>query len=1354
MQTIRIRKWAAIVLAFLLCVATMNFGGYVFAGEDEVTLSVGVPGLRVSISSPDLPQVYTAVTDAAGNAAFPELYTYLAEELHWDGSVPEPDPEPEPDPAEGQGTDDTENVEPQPEPDPKPYEPPIREIKITYDVNYEGVSARHKGDYEDGNARYTGTAGNFVLSMDGPKEPEEIEPSDPNPENPGEGTGQEGEETPPQKEDPEYKWTDTVPLEKPDKVMFLSGMVKMHGYNQDASSAQPAGGINVRSSDDEGTIFGINSSNDGSFEMIPYVLLSGADDRTVNIEETEYYYGASLSQVELKESGVILLREKFKATLGNDFTYGENIQFGYVKEPGDYTLNALEGKKLALSAAGPFEDSVQVSVDEYGNCSTIYVQNEEGDVSQPVSGILKLDQEGPVISAVDGVSETEGTEITFNAFGIFTNADADLTLRISVTDAGCGVEKLYMTGENEDGSIDVYQALSNRKEDGCMTSTFLVKEKEQLLKQTLKVVAVDYLGNESSFRLIRDDMDSSTITIEKNKPDLTDISVSGPISSNGWYRDAVTFKFSTMDRESGLKSVDAAINGHSVVAERFDTRENEAKDYTFVLTRDLISSLETGDGTYQVNVKVKDNCGNISTKLLTVRADIVPPHVSLSGITPGAYYQAAPTLTIYNSEKYASASGAAIYVTVTRNGVTSYTGTYPGASSASLKSEFSADGLYSVSVYAVDAAGNTSNNEKITFTVDGTAPVITPGGVTDAKPTEYGWYNTPLTYALTVVDETSGIASISVRVNGKELPYDGTSISITQEIIDEVINKSGTYLIEVVATDVAGNQSVYQEILKIDTVAPDLTLSGIEKNKHYKTTPTLTIDNNEKHYAEEGAYMTVTVERDGKVVYEKTYPGENQVKLHNFNIDGDYTITAAAFDAAGNKAKMKSIKFVKDTTAPVINISGATQGKYYNTAKRISIQVDERYFKTDKVKVEVTKTLDGARSSVSFPWENKGKKSINSRQFSQTGTYRIKVVATDEAGNTAKSKSLSFTVDTVAPQVEISGIKNGKIYTYDDTIAPVITYSDSYYAGKSLSMTRAGSEWSGSLAKSDSGSRIAFANFKKVRGNDGVYHLEVTVRDKAGNSTTKQVDFSVNRFGSTYSYNESIKDLNGKYVQMVEKDLVVREKNISQLESSTNEIKLDGQTVSGDVTTSFAGRAGGYNNYDHIYSPSCFEAEGVYQINVLSKDKAGNEMESQEDAGIVKFYVDRTAPVINVDGLNEKYVNAETLSISLASSDNLAPVKLTAKVNDQDVDLTIGEDGEASFTLQEGFNQKVILTATDAAGNSEVFEKTVSVTPNTFLYFVAKNKVALGIGVAVLAALLLIVIASRKKKEPDQEASK
>lgn len=153
----------------------------------------------------------------------------------------------------------------------------------------------------------------------------------------------------------------------------------------------------------------------------------------------------------------------------------------------------------------------------------------------------------------------------------------------------------------------------------------------------------------------------------------------------------------------------------------------------------------------------------------------------------------------------------------------------------------------------------------------------------------------------------------------------------------------------------------------------------------------------------------------------------------------------------------------------------------------------------------------------------------------------------------------------------------------------------------------------------------------------------------------------------------------------------------------------------------------------------------MYEINVLSKDTAGNRMESKKENGVVKFTVDRTAPALSVTGF-EKINKADSVTLKIHTSDSLSKPTIAISVDGKDVLPDKTEEGY-EVTLKKGTNQDVKVTVTDQAGNSKSFDESISVVPNGFLYFILKYKAFL-----IVAAILLITVGGfffqkkRKKK--------
>jgi len=659
-----------------------------------------------------------------------------------------------------------------------------------------------------------------------------------------------------------------------------------------------------------------------------------------------------------------------------------------------------------------------------------------------------------------------------------------------------------------------------------------------------------------------------------------------------------------------------------------------------------------------------------------------------------------------------------------------------------------------VELVAVDVFDNASEKTLIAQTEDGskvTLEQIAPSLRTGASEgrSSYGWYKNYPNLTATASDNLSGLDSLRIYGHGHELAfanYDNKTLdehSVDGNAAFDEPTEDGHYQYTAEAKDNAGNVATEAINVKIDLVAPKIEATGAVNGTFYKSNPVIKITEDEMYYKEEGNRIIVKVIRDGKTAaLDHTYTKVNAVTIpeSTFSQDGEYVVTIQAKDAADNESNVIKYSFTKDATAPVLTLSGVSEGKYYNKRQKVTLTVKEHNWQTNNVTVRTVKKLGGSVKNMGFPWTNKGEVTSSSTFYGETGTYTVTASAVDKAGNQAASKKVSFTVDTKAPVITITGVKDKGIYTYGQGVSPKVTVTDDYLASKSVVYTKGGQ-------------RVNNPSFSQIKENDGLYTLTVTATDKAGNSSKKQISWTVNRFGSYFVYENDLKNVMGKALKNVDTDLVITEKNLSKVVSTKNLIYRDGKSIENSATTSESGQAGNYT-YKHVFGKENFETEGAYELNVVSEDEVGNEMESQEENGKVIFYVDRTAPTLSVDGIDPKGINAESATLTVNTKDLLTGVsEVAVTVDGNHPSLTDGEDGTYTFVVGEGLRQKIEVTSTDKAGNEATFEDTVSVsTSAASLWFDRIGKFLLG-GLAAAAILGAGLFFFLKRKKDDEENS-
>ena len=267
-----------------------------------------------------------------------------------------------------------------------------------------------------------------------------------------------------------------------------------------------------------------------------------------------------------------------------------------------------------------------------------------------------------------------------------------------------------------------------------------------------------------------------------------------------------------------------------------------------------------------------------------------------------------------------------------------------------------------------------------------------------------------------------------------------------------------------------------------------------------------------------------------------------------------------------------------------------------------------------------------------------------------------------------------------------------------------------------------------------------------------MYRLYAKIVDMAGNETTEELWFSVNRFGSTYLLSDRAKALQGTY-QKEGEEILISEINADEVLSSAltlyrNEEK-HALSEGAEYQTTRSGGNGKWYRGDYLIKKDNFDKEGLYHLQISSQDKAGNlaSTEQIERGAELRFGIDRTAPRIllsNVD--NQGVYRGDILDLDLSVQDNFWLQQVDATVDgeheiswtDKSLQEAVAKD---SFPLQisgeEGKRHKLLIVARDAAGNES--QKEVSdfvITNNPLLRLVSQKDFARNAAMATVAGLM------------------
>ena len=355
-----------------------------------------------------------------------------------------------------------------------------------------------------------------------------------------------------------------------------------------------------------------------------------------------------------------------------------------------------------------------------------------------------------------------------------------------------------------------------------------------------------------------------------------------------------------------------------------------------------------------------------------------------------------------------------------------------------------------------------------------------------------------------------------------------------------------------------------------------------------------------------------------------------------------------------------------------------------------------------------------------------------------------------------------FIVDMTAPTLDITGVEDHSANAGD--IQPVVSYSDTNFDVNGVSISYVGSnkgvvEADGEKSSQANGEVYTFKNPEKKKENDDIYTIHASVVDKAGNETTKEITYSVNRFGSTYQLVDDIKEYNGKYKNK-EYNVVVNEINPDTLQNMSVKVSKNNATAQLNPETQFTVNKvnvnGSWNQYQYVINKNLFEKDGKYSVLLYSQDSAGNVNENIDEVkkANIDFGVDKTKPKVVSINLEDGTTYAENkMNGQISVNDNLVLDQVTIKLNGKTEKHT-NKDDLYNFAISEKNSaQNATIIAKDAAGNTTTLDiNDFFVTTNLFVRWYNNKPLFIGsiVAVLVIAGGAWYFLFAKKKSSNDE----
>ncbi|XXF75461.1 CARDB domain-containing protein [Myxococcaceae bacterium GXIMD 01537] len=364
-------------------------------------------------------------------------------------------------------------------------------------------------------------------------------------------------------------------------------------------------------------------------------------------------------------------------------------------------------------------------------------------------------------------------------------------------------------------------------------------------------------------------------------------------------------------------------------------------------------------------------------------------------------------------------------VTVTLNGLSYIPGT-----------PIAVEGVYTLHVVARDAL-NHEATATATFTLDKTKPVVT------------------MVQDLLLGRSLKDGVVLEAQAQDAHLLFLTETLDGVPYVPGSLIETDGVHTYRARAVDRAGNEAVVTRTFTIDRTPPEIQVVGATDGSFVSAEVTLS--------------ATATDALTGATVIGQTVNDEPYDVGTPLVLDDTYVYVVTAVDGAGNIAT-RTVTFTIDTRPPLLGVTGMWNGAVLGQPLTPVPYAQER-----NPPVTYVETLDGQ------PFPSGGTISVD-------GVHTYVVVATDRAGNSA-TKSYTFTLDTQAPVITVTGVSENEVLETSTLVG--VSVSD--LTSVTTTVTLNGSAVSVPVLVSSNGS----------------YTLVVQSKDVLDHVATKTVNFTV-----------------------------------------------------------------------------------------------------------------------------------------------------------------------------------------------------------------------------------------------------
>ncbi len=793
------------------------------------------------------------------------------------------------------------------------------------------------------------------------------------------------------------------------------------------------------------------------------------------------------------------------------------------------------------------------------------------------------------------------------------------------------------------------------------------------------------------------------ITIDANLPGLRVDTVAGDDVINSIEHGQNLIITGTSEGLSAGSALTVTVNGKTYAA-------TVLADGTWAAAIPAADVSALNAGTVTVTVDGQSSAGNPVTISHDVTVDLATVAISIDAIATDDVINAAEkgadlvlsgstTNVEENQTVYITFGGKSYTATIDASG--NWTATVPSADLGSLK-----DGDASVQVSVTNVNGNSASAGR-EYSVDATAPTVSIEIVSDNN----------IINALEVQQDldingvTNAEAGQTVTVTLNGVDYTTTvqangSWSVTVPSADLGSMVDGNYTISAAVSDKAGNPASADRDVLVDITVPQLTINTVSDDD---------VINSAEHAqalmvtgsvtgAEAGDVVTVTINNKS---YTATVDasGNWSVGVPAADVSaltaGDYTITAALTDKAGNSNSATHDVEV-NLTAPVLTIDTVSGDDVINSTEKTQDLTITGTATGLTAGAVVTVMLNGKAYSATVDDNGLWSTTVPASEVGQLGEalYSVTASATDSVGNSA-STSHTVNVESVLPGVIINTVAGDDVINAAElatgqTISGTVVDAE---AGNTVTVTLGGNTYTATV-QSDLTWSVNVPESDLTALGNGELTVSASVTNNVGNSGSAERDIAIDA------------NLPGLRVDTVAGDDV-----INTIEHGQNLIitgSSDGLTPGMGLTVTVNGKTYPATVLaDGSWSAAVPAADvgalaaGTVTVTVEGQSSAGNPVSISHDVT-----VDLASVAISIDAIaTDDVINAAEKGADLVLSGSTSNVEanqtVTITFGGKSYTATVGTDGKWTATvpaadlagLKDG-DASVQVSVTNVNGNS------------------------------------------------------